>query len=185
MTRRVTALIGVLVLSLVGCGTNPPATTEPAVSSAPPPPPPGSSASAAAAGGATAPGSTAANPAGKAPVSPLQPYWGNNYIVLVFAPSPDHSGFKKVQADWQAKQTDSQGQPIVFVQLFGGGGAANPTGGIHGGASLAGQAASDLWDVYGASPSVTGAYLIGKDGKTLLNARQGGDIDLAAALEPL
>lgn len=115
----------------------------------------------------------------------LQPYWGNNYIVLVFAPAPDHAGFQKVQADWQAKQTDSQGQPIVFVQLFGGGGSASPTGGISGGASLDGQSASDLWDIYGSSPTVTGVYLIGKDGKTLLNARRGGDVKLAEALQPL
>jgi hypothetical protein len=184
MLQRGSTLVCILVLSLLGCGTNPPASPAPvAQNSAPPapPPPPGTASSAPPAGGAAAP----AQSIGKAPIPELQPYWGNNYLVLVFAPSADHTGFKKVQADWQAKQTDSTGKPIVFVQLFGGGGSASPTGGISGGASLAGEAASNLWDIYGASPSVTGAYLIGKDGQTLLNARQGGDIDLAGALAPL
>jgi hypothetical protein len=188
MLQRGSTLVCILVLSLLGCGTNPPASPAPvAHNSAPPapPPPPGAASPAPPAGGAAAPESTAAKSIGKAPIPELQPYWGNNYLVLVFAPSPEHSGYQKVLADWKAKQTDSTGQPIVFVKLFGGGGSASPTGGISGGASLAGEAASNLWDIYGASPSVTGAYLIGKDGQTLLNARQGGDIDLAGALAPL
>jgi hypothetical protein len=180
--------ICLLVLSLAGCGTNPPAAPAPvANNSAPsaPPPPPGAASPAPPVSGTAAPAGAPAKTIGKAPIPQLQPYWGNNYLVLVFAPSADHAGFKKVQADWQAKQTDSTGQPIVFVQLFGGGGSASPTGGISGGASLAGEAASNLWDIYGASSSVTGAFLVGKDGQTLLNARRGGDINLAEALEPL
>jgi hypothetical protein len=184
MLQRTSPLFCLLVLSLAGCGNNPPAAPAPvANNSAPPapPPPPGAASPAPPAGGSAVP----APSIGKAPIPQLEPYWGQNFLVLVFAPSAHHSGFKKVQADWQAKQTDSTGKPIVFVQLFGGGGASSPTGSISGGEALSGEAASNLWDVYGASPTVTGAYLVGKDGKTILNARQGGDIDLAGALAPL
>lgn len=182
MTRIVTVAL-TLTLAIVGCDAP---STAPAGGTAvnapappgPPPPPPGPG------GGAYAPAAAAP----KAPIAELQPYWGQNNIVMVFAREGGDQGLQQARADWQAHPIDMGQQPIVFVQVLG---SILPSDGkplsgqIDGGPSFSGQAATDLWDTMGPSPNVTSAVVVGKDGKVLHDKRRGGALEIAAALAPL
>jgi hypothetical protein len=143
---------------------------------APPPPP----AAGTPAGAATPP----APQAPKAPIAELQPYWGQNYIVMVFARQPGDKGLEQARADWQAHANDKDGEPIVFLQMVGDV-STGLSGQVEGGPAISGQSAQNLWDSIGPSNSVTGAVIIGKDGGYLHDKRRGGELGLAEALAPL
>ncbi|HEX5106281.1 MAG TPA: hypothetical protein VFV87_20820 [Pirellulaceae bacterium] len=174
------SLVLLVAALLAGCDASGPAPTANAPTPpAPPapPPPPGT-------GGAPAAGAAAP----KAPVPELQPYWGQNYIVFVFARDRHNKSYQDAKADWQAHRTDQEGKPIMFVEFIGtisGETFDKLTFQVEGGPTISGKSASDLWDSMGASNSVTSILIIGKDGKMIFDKRRGGDVDLAAALEPL
>lgn len=182
MNRLVAVLMLNIAFTVVGCDapSDAPAGGTAAVPAppGPPPPPPGP-------GGSAAPPVAAAP---KAPIAELQPYWGKNYIVMVFARDAGDQGLQQARADWQAHATDLGQQPIVFVQLLG---SILPSdnqplsGQIDGGPAISGQSATDLWDTMGPSPNVTSAVVVGKDGKVLHDKLRGGALEIAAALEPL
>jgi hypothetical protein len=122
------------------------------------------------------------------PNKEMQPYWGQNYIVVVFARDASDKGLQQARADWQAHRTDTAQQPIVFVQVLG---SVSPSDGkplsgqIDGGPALGAASAEDLWDRIGPSHSVTSAVIIGKDGQFLHDKRRGGALEIADALAPL
>lgn len=187
LVRTSLGIAWIVLMAAAGCDGAAPSNGTPSAtvgnSAAPPPPPPppppsgGSGAGSAAT--ATSPSGTAA---GEAPIPELAPYWGKNYIVFVFAPERN-SSYQQVRKDWEAKRTDSQGQPIIWVEAVGP--LVGLTAQIEGGPSLNQQSTSTLHDIYGSGGSVTAAYLVGKDGKLLLNKRRGGEIGMAEALAPL
>lgn len=176
---RSLAFVALAILLAAGCGPSgvPAAASKSNVPAAPgappppPPPPPGSSPAAAAA------------PASKAPIPELAPYWGKNYILVIAAEKPDAKAFQQARADWQARNMDSSGQEIVLVELLGP--PISPSGQIVGGPALSAESAMNFRDTYGPSPSVTGAFLIGKDGQLAYDKRRGGNLELPATLEAL
>ena len=114
------------------------------------------------------------------------------FLEVTPAPPPEEVGpfedYQDAKADWQAHRTDQEGKPIMFVEFIGtisGETFDKLTFQVEGGPTITGQSAMDLWDTMGASTSVTSILVIGKDGQMIFDARRGGDVDLAAALEPL
>jgi hypothetical protein len=178
MLQSGTLATGLLCLFLAGCDSPAPGPTGSAPTAAPraPPPPPGA---------AAPPAAAAATPtAPQAPIPELQTYWGQNYIVMVFARQRGDKGSEQARADWQAHATDKDQKPIVFVEMYGDV-SSGLSGQIQGGPAISGQSAQNLWDAIGPSNSVTAAVVIGKDGSYFHDKRRGGNLGLAEALAPL
>lgn len=180
MNRLAGAILMCISLAFGGCDAPAPAPAPGGGTTGAPPAPPRSPASGAPASASTPP----APQAPKAPIAVLQPYWGQNYIVIVFARQPGDKGLEQARADWQAHATDKDQKPIVFVKMFGDV-SSGLSGQVEGGSTISGQAAQDLWDAIGPSNSVTAAVIIGKDGGYLHDKRRGGTLGVAEALAPL
>jgi hypothetical protein len=171
---------GLLCVLPAGCDTSAPnptgaaATVTPSAPPAPPPPP----------GTAMTPAAAATPSAPKAPITELQAYWGQNYIVMVFARQRGDKVSEQARTDWQGHATDKDQKPVVFVEMYGDV-SSGLSGQIPGGPAISGQSAQDLWDAIGPSNSVAAAVIIGKDGGYLHDKRRGGTLGLAEALAPL
>jgi hypothetical protein len=110
----------------------------------------------------------------------LEYYKGKNPVIVAKAPK-DSPAYQQFTQDLQTHQQALQKHGVVVVELYD---IQNATfsGQIRGLRALNTAEASDLHDMYGAGPGTRQIFLIGKDGKILLQEKNSLDVAKAVQL---